>query len=65
MTAERRARQIEAELHPDAADLAAARLHWQRSLQKCATVTAHVPSGLCHATGILPTPEPIGNNSAL
>ena len=65
MTAERRARQLEAERHPDAADLAAARLHWQRSLQKCAIGKAHAPSEPCFATGILPTPHPIGNNSAL
>lgn len=49
MTAERRARQIEAERHPDAADLAAARLHWQRCLQKCAAVTPSMQSDpLCH-----------------
>ena len=65
MTAERRARQIEAERHPDAADLAAARLHWQRCLQKCAAVTPSMQSDPYFATGILPMPEPIGNNSAL
>lgn len=36
MSAQRLARLREAERHPDAADLAAARLHWQRSLQKYA-----------------------------
>lgn len=65
MTAERRARQLEAERHPDAADLAAARLHWQRCLQKCAATMVHMPSDPYFATGILPMPEPIGNNSAL
>lgn len=34
MSAERQARLLEAALHPNAADLAAARLSWQRSLQK-------------------------------
>ena len=40
-------------------------LHWQRSLQKCAIGAAHAPSDPCFATGILPVPPPIGNNSAL
>ena len=65
MTAERRARQLEAERHPDAADLASARLHWQRCLQKCASASAHMDSTSCFATGIVPTPQSIGNNSAL
>lgn len=65
MTAERRARQLEAERHPDAADLTAARLHWQRSLQKCTAANAQMASASCVPTAIFPTPQSIGNNSAL
>ena len=65
MSAERRARLLEAERHPDAADLTAARLHWQRSLQKFAPSALHPASIPCFATGILPSPPFIGNNSAL
>ena len=65
MTAERRARQLEAESHPNAADLTAARLHWQRCLQQCASGTAYMPPDPYFATGIVPVPEPLGNNSAL
>ena len=65
MTAERRARQLEAERHPDAADLAAARLHWQRCLQRCTAASANLDSPPCFATGIVTTPQSIGSNSAL
>lgn len=65
MSAERRARLLEAERHPDAADLTAARLHWQRSLQKFAPAALNPASIPCFATGILPTPPFIGNNPAL
>lgn len=65
MSAERRARLLEAESHPDAADLTAARLHWQRSLQKFAPAALNPASIPCFATGILPTPPFIGNNPAL
>lgn len=65
MSAERRARLLEAERHPDAADLAAARLQWRRSLQKCAVATPPPTPEPCFATGILPTPQSIGNNSTL
>ena len=58
-------RLLEAERHPDAADLTAARLHWQRSLQKFAPSALHPASIPCFATGILPPPPFIGNNSAL
>ena len=61
---ERLARLREAERHPDAADLTAARLHWQRSLQK---FTANVPvrQTPCIAADILSMPEPIGSNTSL
>ena len=65
MSAERRARLLEAERHPDAADLTAARLHWQRSLQKHAPAAVHMTHAPCFATGLLSTPPSIGNNSAL
>ena len=65
MTAERRARQQEAERHPDAADLAGASLHWQRCLQRCMTASARVDSTPCFATGIVTTPQSIGSNSGL
>ena len=49
MSAQRLARLREAERHPDAADLAAARLHWQRSLQKYAANQgmAYAPVQVC------------------
>ena len=65
MTAERRARQLEAESHPNAADLTAARLHWQRCLQQCACGSAHMPQAPYFATGIVPMTKPLGNNPAL
>ena len=64
LSPERLARLREAERHPDAADLAAARLHWQRSLQKY-TANAPAPQPPCLAAGILSTPEPIGSNTSL
>ena len=65
MSAERYARLLEAERHPDATDLAAARLHWQRSLQNCAPAAVLTASNPCFTAGILSTPQSIGNNSAL
>lgn len=64
MSQERLARLREAERHPDAADLAAARLHWQRCLQKF-TANIPVPQASCFATDILSTPELTGSNPAL
>lgn len=64
LSPERLARLREAERHPDAADLTAARLHWQRSLQK---VTAHIPTpqALRVEADILFTPNHIGGNTSL
>ena len=64
LSPERLARLREAERHPNAADLTAARLHWQRSLQKN-TANAPVTQVPCLAAGILSTPEPIGSNPSL
>ena len=64
LSPERLARLREAERHPDAADLTAARLHWQRSLQKYATNVSEAQPP-CFDTGILSTPKPIGSNTQL
>ena len=64
LSPERLARLREAERHPDATDLAAARLHWQRSLQKHTPNFSMTPTP-CFAADILSTPEPIGNNTSL
>ena len=64
MSAQRLARLREAERHPDAADLAAARLHWQRSLQK-QTASFSVTPTPCIAADILSMPESIGSNTSL
>ena len=64
LSPERLARLREAERHPDAADLAAARLHWQRCLQKF-TANIPVPQASCFAADILSTPELTGSNPAL
>ena len=64
LSPERLARLREAERHPDATDLAAACLHWQRSLQKH-TVHFSVTPAPCFVADILSTPEPIGSNTSL
>ena len=64
LSPERLARLREAERHPDATDLAAACLHWQRSLQKH-TVNFSVTPAPCFVADILSTPEPIGSNTSL
>ena len=64
LSPERLARLREAARHPDATDLAAARLHWQRSLQKH-TDSFSVTPAPCFAADILSTPESIGSNTSL
>lgn len=62
MTAERRARQPEAESHPNAADLTAARLHCSAACNARHGSSAVSPL-LCHRH--YAHAEPLGNNSAL
>ena len=64
LSPERLARLREAARHPDATDLAAARLHWQRSLQK-QTASFSVTPTPCIAADILSMPESIGSNTSL
>ena len=64
LSPERLARLREAERHPDATDLAAARLHWHRSLQKHTDSFSVTPAPY-FAADILSTPEPIGSNTSL
>ena len=63
MSPERQARLNEAASHPDAADLTAARLCWQRSLQQCAGgITS---SAMPMTAGLLAMPESISMSSRL
>lgn len=65
MNAARQARLREAALHPDAADLTAASLCWQRSLQQTAGAGGTTPAALHNATGHPPMPELPGTSSRL
>ena len=65
MSAERLARLREAERHPDAADLAAARLNWQRSLQKYAADQRMVSSPVLLSAGLQSAPQFLDTPSRL
>ena len=65
MSAQRLARLREAERHPDAADLAAARLHWQRSLQKYAADQRMVSSPVLLSAGLQSAPQFLDTPSRL
>ena len=64
LSPERLARLREAARHPDATDLAAARLHRQRSLQK-QTASFSVTPTPSIAADLLTMPESIGSNTSL